>query len=327
MTLKIKLNTKYFLIAASVLVLAACKQEGKINSEITNIPLDLKIQRFDREFASAQATDIPYLQNKYPYLFPKQYADSVWVAKLTDTLQIELLEEVAIAFGDFKEQKQDLELLFKHITYYFPKFQVPKVITLTSDVQYDTRVVLADSLLLLSLDNYLGSNHRFYGGIQNYIAQDLDKKYLVSDVASAFAKTVNRFPRDRSFLARILYYGKELYLKQLVLPNKEEAIIMGYSPEDMEWASANEEQIWRYFIEQSLLYSTDSKLDVRFLDPAPFSKFGLELDSESPSRLGRYIGWQIVKKFTEKNPSVGPTEILAMPADEIFRKSNYKPQK
>jgi len=59
----------------------------------------------------------------------------------------------------------------------------------------------------------------------------------------------------------------------------------------------------------------------------PFSKFRLELDSESPGRLGRYVGWQIVRAFMDKNPEVTLTELLDIPADEIFKKSNYKPEK
>ncbi|MBT8237345.1 MAG: gliding motility lipoprotein GldB [Croceitalea sp.] len=322
-----KLNSKFFLIAVSAMLWMACKEEKKISDEVARIPVNLNLGRFDREFATANAEDIPQLKNKYPYLFPKQYTDSIWVAKLQDTLQMEIAHEVDSVFGDFNEEREDLELLFKHIKYYYPQYSIPKLVTLTNDVEYDYRVVLTDSLLLVALDNYLGSDHHFYAGIQNYIAQDLDKKYLAADVASAFAKIVNQYPKDRSFLARMIYYGKELYIKNLLLPNKEIDIIMGYSPEDMDWALANEEQIWRYYVEESLLYSTDPKLENRFLDPAPFSKFGLELDRESPSRLGRFIGWQIVNTFVEQNPSLGLSELLAMPADEIFRKSNYKPKK
>jgi uncharacterized protein YjaZ len=110
------------------------------------------------------------------------------------------------------------------------------------------------------------------------------------------------------------------------LPSVTDAQKIGYSQEEMDWAKANEEQMWKYFVERELLYSTDSQLDRKFLDPAPFSKFGLELDNESPGRLGRYMGWQIVRAFMEKNP-VGLQQLLDMPADEILKKSNYKPRK
>jgi len=325
--LKMKWNLKLFLISFLILTIISCKKEDKTAAEIAKIPVALELSRFDLEFANASVADIPNLKTNYPYLFSQQYSDSVWIAKLTDTLQLELQKEVQENLGDFSKEQDALKSLFQHIKYYFPSFAAPKVVTIISDVQYENRVVLTDSLLLIGLDNYLGSDHKFYSGLPNYVAQHLDEKYLTSDVASAFSKTINRYPRNRTFLSRMLYYGKELYLKDKFLPNTQDFQRINYTSEEMEWANINEQQIWRYFVERELLYSTDSKLDRRFLDPAPFSKFQLELDSESPGRLGRYLGWQIIRAFMEKNPKVKLLELLDMPADDIFKQSNYKPKK
>ena len=110
------------------------------------------------------------------------------------------------------------------------------------------------------------------------------------------------------------------------MPNADDTVKIGYTKEELAWAQENEDPIWRNFIEQEHLYSTDAELSKRFLDPAPFSKFGLELDIESPGRIGQYIGWQIVKVFMEKN-EVSLEQLLSVPADEILKKSNYKPKK
>ncbi|WP_318309718.1 gliding motility lipoprotein GldB [Flagellimonas crocea] len=313
-------------ILMPVLVLSSCVETDKTEEEIDKVAVDVQVSRFDREFANAAASDIPKLKARYPYLFPEQFPDSVWVAKLTDTIQIELSEEVDKTFGNFEEESKDLESLFKHIKYYFPSTEIPHVVTLTSDVRYENRIILTDSLLLIGLDNYLGKDHHFYEGMQRYIAASLDKKFLVSDVASAFAKKVISYPRNRTLLSRMVYYGKELYLKDKLLPTITDAQKIGYSEEEMDWARANEEQMWRYFVERELLYSTDAGLDRKFLDPAPFTKFGLELDNESPPRLGRYLGWQIVRAFMEKTDT-DLTQMLGLPADEILKQSNYKPKK
>lgn len=316
-----------FIVFLVFCLLYGCNENDKTEEEVAKITVDLDVSRFDEEFAKAQPENLAELKQRYPYLFPAQFPDSVWVAKLNDTIQEELFQEVQKAFPDFSEQKADLTDLFRHIVYYFPKVSVPKVVTLTSDVQYDTRVVLVDSLLLLGLDNYLGADHHFYERIPKYIATSLESKFLVSDVASAFANKVVPRPKDRSFLAQMIYYGKQLYLKDKLMPSSSDANKIGYSQEQFDWAVANEEPIWRNFIEQEHLYSTDRQLAARFLDPAPFSKFGLELiDNESPGRVGRYIGWQIVRAFAERN-EVGVQELLSIPAEELFKKSNFKPQK
>jgi len=325
--LKMKWKLKFFLISLLMLCISACEETNKTADEVAKIPINLELTRFDLEFANASPNDIPSLKNKYPYLFSQQYSDSVWIAKLSDTLQIQLQQEVKENLGDFTIEEEGIENLFRYIKYYFPSFEAPKVVTIISEVQYENRVVLADSLLLIGVDNYLGSNHKFYAGLPNYVAQNLDKTYITSDIASAFAKTVNRYPRNRTFLSRMLYYGKELYLKDKLLPDTQDYQRINYTKEEIEWSNVNEEQIWRYYIERELLYSTDSKLDRRFLDPAPFSKFQLELDSESPGRIGRYMGWQIIRAFMDKNPEVTLIELLDIPADDIFKLANYKPKK
>jgi gliding motility-associated lipoprotein GldB len=310
-----------------VLLLAgSCKKEQKVPDEISTLPMELEIRRFDREFAQTTPNQLSSIKEKYPYFFPEQYPDSVWIAKLQDTIQLELRSAVDSAFTNFEKESDDLALLFKHIKYYFPKYRVPVIITVTTDVDYENRIILTDSLLLIGVDNYLGLDHRFYSGIERYIAKGLDKKYLESDIVSAFSKKVLRYPTERSFLAQMIYYGKELYLKDLLLSWQTDEQKIGYIKEELEWARANEEQIWRYFIERELLYNTDTKLGPRFLDPAPFSKFRLELDNESPGRLGRYMGWQIVRAFMAKN-EVPVQELLELPAEMIFKNANYKPKK
>ncbi len=304
-----------------------CAEEDKTAKEIDKIAVNIQLARFDQEFAKTNAENLSAIKKEYPYLFPEQYTDSVWIAKTQDTIQQELNEEVQKAFPDFNAESEELEELFRHIKYYYPKFKEPKVITLTSDVAYNSRVILADSILLIGLDNYLGKEHKFYAGFQNYIATGLDKQFLVSDVASEFCGQIVPRERGRTFLDQMVYYGKELYLKDKLIPFQSEAQRIVYAPEQLEWAKVNEEQIWRYYVERELLYSTDKQLQLRFLEPAPFSKFQLELiDSESPGRIGRYIGWQIVRAFMENN-EVTLQQMLTIPADEIFKKSNYKPKK
>jgi uncharacterized protein YjaZ len=80
-----------------------------------------------------------------------------------------------------------------------------------------------------------------------------------------------------------------------------------------------------YFIEKKLLFSTDTKLNKRFLENAPFSKFYLHQDRQSPGRIGVWIGWQIVKSFMQNN-DVSLQKLLTTDSEDIFNKSRYKPK-
>ena len=76
-----------------------------------------------------------------------------------------------------------------------------------------------------------------------------------------------------------------------------------------------------------MLYKTEFEWVQRFLEPAPFSKFYLQLDNESPGRIGRWIGWQIVRSYMEQNPETSLEELLKMPAQRLFNLSKYKPKR
>ncbi|MBQ0736468.1 gliding motility lipoprotein GldB [Aquimarina celericrescens] len=306
-------------------LLFSCKNESSVEKEIANIPVEIEIERFDQLFARLTQENLPDLKTKYPFLFSEKYADSIWVKKAKDTIQVELNEEVGKVFADLSKEKKQLESLFQHIKFYFPEIKEPRVVTITSDVDYRNKVVIAKDLLIISLDTYLGEDHHFYESIQKYLRQNFKREQILPDVASMYAKNLVGPIRERTFLGNLVSFGKELYFKDLFLPNFSKAQKIGYTQDQYTWAEANEEQIWRYFVDRQLLYSTDSDLLPRFLYPAPFSKFYLEeIDKEAPDRIGQFIGWQIVASYM-KNNNVSLRQLLLADAETIFNKSKYKP--
>ena len=317
---------KKLLILCCVLGLIGCSSRDEREKEIAALDVDLQVKRFDLAFASADRKDLPVLKEKFSYLFAPEYTDSVWYSKMEDSLQQELFSEVSGKFSGFDSQTQSLTSLFKHLKFYFPGLTVPKVITVTNDVDYRNRVIYVDSLLLIGLDNYLGADHRFYEGIQQYIKKDFEPERIVVDVAEEVSRRLVPLPGNRTFIAKMIYHGKRLYLMQQLIPEQPGEALMAYTEQEYAWVRANESEIWRYFVDRDLLFSTDSKLEQRFLAPAPFSKFYLELDSESPGRVGQYMGWRIVQAYMENN-EVSLQQMLEKPAEEIFNDSRFKPLK
>lgn len=313
----------YLLLA---LVVISCDDKSKLEKEIEQVPVDFDVVRFDQEFANVTAETLPELKGRYPFLFPERFTDSVWLERINDSIQQELNTEVTNAFQDFSAEEDKLHSLFQHIKYYFPEFEAPTVITITSEVDYRNKVLLAEPYLFISLDTYLGEDHDFYLGIQHYLKKNFERNQILPDVAAQYAEKFVPQPRSRTFLAHMIYYGKILYLKDIWLPETEEHHKLGYTAEELEWARENEEYIWRYFVEREVLYDTDSQLYSRFLYPAPFSKFYLELDNESPAMLGQYTGWGIVQQYMERT-GAGLEEMLQADAETIFKQSNYKPRK
>lgn len=304
----------------------SCKNENQIASEIAMINIEVDVERFDRMFSQSQPEDLSELKAAYPFMFSSRFTDQDWIDRLQDTLQIQIHNEVNRMFSTFEEEEDDIRQLFKHLKYYYKEFKTPRVITVTNDVDYRNKSIVTDTIVLIALDNYLGPDHEFYGGIQNYLRKNFKREMIVSDLAEAYAKQLIFQSETNTFLDDMIYFGKLLYFKDQMIPFVQDELKIGYTKSELEWAKVNESNIWSNFIENELLYSTDPKLQGRFIRPAPFSKFNLGLDRESPGRIGCYIGWQIVKAYMENN-TVEFKQMLTKDADEIFRNSKFKPEK
>ncbi|MDG2498425.1 MAG: gliding motility lipoprotein GldB [Flavobacteriaceae bacterium] len=317
------LKTIVFLM---IICVFSCQNSSKIEREISEINLDLTIERFDQMFASSGSSELPALKRDYPFLFSKRYADSVWINRMSDPIQQLQNKAVDSVFQNFSRTESEIFDFYQHLKYYYKGLKTPRLITVLSDVDYRNKVVVTDSIVLIALDTYLGVDHEFYASFYDYIKQNLNKDQIVSDLATAYAERLIYQPKRSTFLEEMIYFGKQLYFKDLLIPFKEDYEKIGYLPEQYEWAQDNEFYIWQYFVENELLYETDRKLLTRFIIPAPFSRFNLELDSESPGRLGQYIGWKIVKSYMENNTSP-LVKMLQMEATDIFKNAKFKPKK
>ncbi len=314
------------IIVVLMMFLIGCKTENKHKIDISKISVDLKVKRFDIDFYNSSKENLLDVKKKYPLLFPENVNDSIWINRINNKDEQELFDETQKVFGDFSNEKKELEKLFKHIKYYNPNFKEPNVITLLNNIDYENRIIFYNNLLLISLDAYLGENHHFYANFPKYIRQNNTKKHLIVDVANTFINNEVPLNKSRTFLSKMIYEGKKMYLLDLYLPDYKDRIKIGYSEIKFDWAKSSEENIWRYFIEKDLLYSNDSKLNQRFIDIAPFSKFYTSEDNLSPGRIGVYIGWQIVRSFMENN-NIPLCDFIKMNEEEIFKKSKYKPKR
>jgi gliding motility-associated lipoprotein GldB len=316
---------KYFTIVLLLVLMVSCDKKSKMEKAVEAIPVALKVDRFDQAFFEAKPNELANLKAEYPFFFPEGTPDAVWIDKMQNKDWRALYAEVQKKFPDFNKQTTEIEDLFKHFKYYFPETVMPKIYTVIAEMDYHNKAIYADDKLIIALELYLGKSHQFYT-FPEYLKQNFEERQMMPDIVSSFAVRKIPPPTEKTLLANMIYYGKELYMKDIMLPDYTDAEKMGYTPEQITWSQENESYIWRYFIEEDLLFSTDAKLENRFVNMAPFSKFYLEIDNESPGRIGQWIGWQIVRSFMENN-EVSLQEMLKMDAKQIFERSKYKPKK
>ena len=312
------------ILTVLLFLIIGCTKKDKLAIDVSTIDVKTTIKRFDQEFYANPK--LSSLKEAYPYLFPTQTPDSIWVKKMKDKDELELFARTQKLYQGFTNEKEQLEDLFKHITYYYPKFQSPKVITVLTNVDYDSNVIYSDSLLFISLDLYLGKDSPIYSSVPKYISKNFRKEHIIIDVANAISKVQIQASNDRTFISRMIQKGKKMYLLDAYLPLVDDAEKIGYTQEQIDWSKANDVEVWKYFVQNKLLFSTDQKLSKRFIDNAPFSKFNQATDNETPGRIGEWFGWQIVKAYMQNN-DVSLTDLLKTSNEDIFKKSKYKPIK
>ena len=291
-------------------------------SEIDNLS-EIEVIRFEKEFYSSKDGDLDALINKYPYLFPNQFSDSVWLNKKNDSIELELYHKSSQVFSDFNFNSKKLKTIFSKAKN-LEAFKYPTIVSLINMGNFEDRVIYADSLLFVSLNFYLGSN--YYNNLPNYISERMEISHISNDIAYKISEKFVNNLEDRTLLSNMITHGKILYINKLINESEEEWIIFNTTKEKLSWALENEFEIWSYFVEKELFYDTDLDLRSRFMSPAPYSKFNLDIDKKSPGGIGRWLGFKIVNSYMNHN-QITVNQLLNIDHYTIFKNSKYKPVK
>lgn len=314
----------YSLVLGFTIFILSCEAD-KLEKEIASIPVDFEFIRFDLEFANTSPDSLNHIKKKYPYFFPSSVPDSIWKSKMNDSLQQQLQFEVAKVFPENDDLQFEIKHRFQAIKYYFPDFIVPKtVLTTTSDVEYHYKVILTDTLVILSLDTFLGSDHDLYRGVYDYIKVGMTPDHIGPELAIAFLDNHMIHINRPTLIEAMIQEGQKLYAAQKLCSSASEALLLHYSEDEYLWAQSNARFVWEYLIANDYLFSTQPQLFNRFIAPAPFSKFYMDIDQETPGALGVFVGLQIVKTYMERI-DVDLNTLLNTRPEVIFNAAKYKP--
>ena len=118
--------------------------------------ISLNYVSFENLFFGDLDTPLADIKSQFPFFFPSQTPDSVWLEKRSDSLQ-QLLFDATKSLQK-NNLKSRITQVLQYANYYFPEHKLPQTaISLLTDVDYSLRAVDADDMLLLSIDTYLGT--------------------------------------------------------------------------------------------------------------------------------------------------------------------------
>jgi gliding motility-associated lipoprotein GldB len=334
----------FFLVS---LLLTACSRNKKI--DVSNIPVNVKIERFDKEFDAMRlkpmAQQANYLKKKYGFFYHNVIGMLLQDQDINtnDTAYFQLLRR-AFATRDYKELKHDVDSVypgidkeeasltdaFRHIKYYFPQKKLPNVYAFVSG--FENQIVIGDGYLGIGLDLFLGGDSRFYPALTNayphYLSRNFNPQNITPRVIEGMARE-DMFPESdssKTLLSKMIYNGKIMYFMDQILPDVPDTTKIGYSGVQLKWCQDFKSQIWAYFLDQNLLYESDYPKIQKYLTEAPFTP-GLGDRNESAPKLAVWTGWQIVRLYMDKHPEVTLPELMVNTnAQKILNESNYRPK-
>ncbi len=277
-----------------------------------NINKDIKFKRFDIDlYNTINNIDTSYqtrLTEDYPALFELYYSgilggtdnNTNYYDKLNYIKEIisvdnfnNLYNTVLSEFSDLDKEETILSKSIFNFYKLFPNYYFPEIYTHISPFGYS--IITSDSLISVSLDNYLGENFSGYNGFYHkYQMPKRNRDRIVTDIFKGwiYANFNNSFIKN--IADGMIYEGAVIYAIKEIVPNCNEGQIIGYNKEQIEWLEKNEEWVWNSIINSNHLYSTNTLLYSKYMNEAPFCAL---LGQDVPAEVGKWIGFKIISKY------------------------------
>jgi hypothetical protein len=335
---------KNWMIISAILVFLSCNNKSNA-PDVSNIQVNVRLERFEKSFFSIDTNNIGQGLAKVHSQFPGFYRDfmqnilqvsgngddtatiSVTRSFLRSYVSLDKLLEKK--FNSVSKIESQVKKGFQYVKYYFPSYKLPGLITYVGTINAPG-VAMTTDRIAIGLQQFAGKDFDGYQTVQvqelypSYISRRFDPAYIPSNCLQAIV--LDLFP-DKSnglpLIEQMIEKGKQWWLLDKFLPDMNDTLKTGYTKEQLEWCKKNEGLIWNYFISQENMETIDPASIQNYIGEAPTTQ---GMPAASPGNIGPWVGWQIVKKFAEKNSSLSVTEVMNTPARKILTESKYKPK-
>ena len=122
----------------------------------------------------------------------------------------EAYDSTVVVFDDFSDFEHSLELAFGQFINEFPSYPLPEITTFFGGFNYG--VVTYDNNIAIGLENFLGTNSKFYQllGDPEYLRFQKQKKFILSNVMEVwYNEHFQKYLGGRDLLSQIIHKGKK----------------------------------------------------------------------------------------------------------------------
>jgi hypothetical protein len=333
----------YFLLLAH---LFSCNNKNA-GPDVSGIEINLNLERFEKDFFSIDTNALPaglqLLQNKYPGFYIDYMQGILGVSGIDTNAETQSMVKLMLSnyqplYHEADKKMDDGKVLketkrsFQHVKYYFPAYKLPPKGIITFIGTLDAPgIALTDEYVAAGLHQYLGKDFEGYKTedvrqlYPDYISRRFDPLYIPVNCTKAIINDL--FPDSsgkRTLVEQMVEKGKQWWLLDKLMPETADSLKTGYTQNQLDWCRQSEGLIWSYIVRNEDLNSLNPITIQTYIGEGPFTQgFSQE---DSPGNMGQWIGWQIVKKFSGKNPDKSPAELMRTNASQILEEAKYKPR-
>lgn len=315
-------------------LLAGCgKNECRKDEGMADPVQTVQITRLEEEIKLLKDTaEAVRFLDKYP-LFSEKYLQR---SRLPDEVRLEedilklaqdphvdtMYQDVRREFADLTWLQNELSPLFGRVRHYYPDFYVPPVYTLVSGFGVDLEV--KDSVIVIGLEYFLSDSGRYRPPqIPTYILRRLKKRFLVPEIGMVVADSYCKInPLDNTMMGEMIKWGRVYYFMERTMPCLHDSLLAGHTEQELKDLNSNLKTIWAHYLDKSLFFSTDLFLIKKYCDERPKV---VEIGDDCPGRVGRWLGWLIVKRWAEKKGLTLQQVMAETDSRKIFNESGFKP--
>jgi hypothetical protein len=334
---------KLIIIVLAIIVLGSCNNNHI--PDVSGIKVDASIGRFDKDFFSADTNHIVQslaaVQKKYPYFFT-DFIQNVVIGGTTDTVHElpvilnayishsrPLYDSVQKKFSSLDNIHAQLQKGFQYVKYYYPNYKLPRLVTYSGLIG-DPSVALTKDAMAIGLQMYLGKYFSAYNTPEaidkfpQYISRRFEPEYIPVNCLQNIALDIYpEKPQGQTMIEQIIEKGKQWYMADKFLPAAADSLKTGFTQSQLDWCKNNEGLVWNYIIQNNDIFTTEPSTIQNFIGEAPKTD---GMPDASPGNIGQWIGWQMVKKYADKNSSLSLQQVLQTDAKKIFEDTKYKPR-
>ncbi|MFL9481388.1 hypothetical protein ACI6Q2_01340 [Chitinophagaceae bacterium LWZ2-11] len=334
---------KKAIVSLLILSAVACSSKKKI-PDVSNIKVELQTIRFEKDFFAVDTNKIDAslqsLNNKFPgftqdFLFnilgtaPNNDSAAKDIKMFMRTYK-SMYDSSQIIFANFNKIEKEVKTGLQRVKYYFPDYKEPKqLITFVGPINSYGNIITPDALGV-GLQLYLGQNYSIYNSDEGkemypfYMSRRFTPDYIPVNCMKNIIDDMFPYKNaGRPLIEQMIEAGKRLYVLDAFMPETADSIKTGYTQAQLTGCYDHEKDIWAFFLQNDLLYNADISRIGSYINDGPNTT---EFGPSSPGNIGQFIGWQIVKKWMDKNEKVTLAGLVKTPASKILDEAKYKPR-